>query len=159
MATAILIMFNTPERGHSNGVFKKQQFLHSQKLHTVVGQKYHPEWYFLTRPARTDTSSFFGIGILPISDLLGGQYFWSVLLIWRELLFSAKGGLAVSKRGPKPPFFSKRGPMPPFWGKKGFPPKKWYRNVPTDISFSIGMVNTKKSWPIPTEKYRFVIQL
>ncbi len=53
MATAILIVFNTPERGHSNGVFKKQQFLHSQKLRTVVGQKYHPEWYFLTRPART----------------------------------------------------------------------------------------------------------
>jgi hypothetical protein len=26
------------------------------------------------------TSSFFGIGILPVSDLLGGRYFWSVLL-------------------------------------------------------------------------------
>ncbi len=54
MATAILIVFNTPERGHSNGVFEKQQFLHSQKLHTVVGQKYHPEWYFLMRPAQTN---------------------------------------------------------------------------------------------------------
>ena len=53
MATAILIVFNMPERGHSNGVFEKQPFLHSQKLRTVVGQKYHPEWYFLTRPART----------------------------------------------------------------------------------------------------------
>jgi hypothetical protein len=52
MATAILIVFNVPERGHSNGVFEKQQFLHSQKLRTVVGQKYHPEWYFLTRPAQ-----------------------------------------------------------------------------------------------------------
>jgi hypothetical protein len=52
MATAILMVFNMPERGHSNGVFNKQQFLHSQKLRTVVGQKYHPEWYFLTRPAR-----------------------------------------------------------------------------------------------------------
>ncbi len=60
------------------------------------------------------TSSFFGIGILLVSDLLGGWYFWSVLLIWWELLFSAKGGLAVSKRGPVPPFFSKRGPVPPF---------------------------------------------
>jgi hypothetical protein len=60
------------------------------------------------------TSSFFGIGILPVSDLPGGQYFRSVLLIWRELLFSAKGGLAVSKRGPVPPFSSKRGPVPPF---------------------------------------------
>jgi hypothetical protein len=53
MATVILILFNAPERGLSNGVFKKQQCLHSQKLRTVVGQKYHPEWYFLTRPART----------------------------------------------------------------------------------------------------------
>ncbi len=45
MATAILIVFKTPECGHFNGVFEKQQFLHSQKLRTVVGQKYHPEWY------------------------------------------------------------------------------------------------------------------
>jgi hypothetical protein len=59
MATAILIVFNVPERGHSNGVFEKQQFLQSQKLRTVVGQKYHPEWYFLTRPAQT-------IGILVV---------------------------------------------------------------------------------------------
>jgi hypothetical protein len=51
MATAIMILFNVPERGHSNGVFEKQQCLHNQKLRTVVGQKYHPEWYFLTRPA------------------------------------------------------------------------------------------------------------
>ncbi len=64
---------------------------------------------------------FFGIGILRVSDLLGGRYFRSVLLIWRELLFSAKGGLAVSKRGPVPPFSSKRGHRPPFWGKKGCP--------------------------------------
>jgi hypothetical protein len=55
IATAILILFNTPERGHSSSVFEKQQCLHNQKLRTVVGQKYHPEWYFLTRPARTDT--------------------------------------------------------------------------------------------------------
>ncbi len=60
------------------------------------------------------TSSFFGIGILPVSDLFGGWYFRSVLLIWRELLFSAKGGLAVSKRGLVPPISSKRGPLPPF---------------------------------------------
>jgi hypothetical protein len=46
-------VFNTPERGHSNSVFEKQHFLHSQKLRSVVGQKYHPEWYFLTRPTRT----------------------------------------------------------------------------------------------------------
>ncbi len=55
MATAILILFNAPECEHSNGVFEKQQCLHNQKLRTVVGQKYHPEWYFLTRPTQTDT--------------------------------------------------------------------------------------------------------
>jgi hypothetical protein len=54
MATAILILFNAPERGHSNSVFQKQQCLHSQKLRTVLGQKYHPEWYFLTRPTQTN---------------------------------------------------------------------------------------------------------
>jgi hypothetical protein len=51
--TAILILFKAPECGHSNGVFEKQQCLHNQKLRTVVGQKYHPEWYFLMRPAQT----------------------------------------------------------------------------------------------------------
>ena len=57
MATAILIVFNTPERGHSNGVFEKQQFLHSQKLRTVVGQKYHhPGWVvLLAAPRPNDT--------------------------------------------------------------------------------------------------------
>ncbi len=92
---------------------------------------------------------FFGIGILPVSDSNGRSVFWSVLLIWRELLFSAKGGLAVSKRGP--------GPL--FEEKKGFPPKKWYQNVPTEISFGIGVVNTEKYPPIPTGKYQFNIQL
>ncbi len=67
MATAILIVFNTPEHGHSNGVFEKHQFLHSQKLRTVVGQKYRPEWYFLTRPARMikKKCSYKPIGALP----------------------------------------------------------------------------------------------
>jgi hypothetical protein len=65
------------------------------------------------------TSSFFGIGILPVSDLLGSWYFRLVLLIWRELLFSAKGGLAVSKRGPVPLFPQKGGQCPLFEGKRG----------------------------------------
>jgi hypothetical protein len=49
--------------------------------------------------------------------------------------------------------------VPPFRGKKGFPPKKRYQNVPTEISFHIGMVNTKRYRPIPTGKYRFDVQL
>jgi hypothetical protein len=68
------------------------------------------------------TSSFFGIGILPVSDLLG--YFRPVLIIWRELHFSAKGGLAVSKRGLVPPFYRKKGASAPFLREKGVPAKK-----------------------------------
>ncbi len=70
------------------------------------------------------TSSFFCISILPVSDLTGQLVFWLVLLVWRELLYSAKGGLAVSKRGPVPPFSLKKGASAPFLEKKGFPPKK-----------------------------------
>jgi hypothetical protein len=70
------------------------------------------------------TSSFFGIGILPVSDLIGRLVFWSVLLVWRELLFSAKGGLAVSKRGLVPPFFLKKGASALFLREKGVPVKK-----------------------------------
>ena len=49
----MLILFNPSKRGISIGVFKTPQFLHSQKLCTCLGQKYHLEWYFLMRPART----------------------------------------------------------------------------------------------------------
>jgi hypothetical protein len=64
-----------------------------------------PIWGFCEDGVRfyTNTSSFFGIGILPVSDLTGRSVFRSVLLVWWELLFSAKGGLAVSKRGPVQP--------------------------------------------------------
>jgi hypothetical protein len=70
------------------------------------------------------TSSFLGIGIFQESDLTGQSVFRSVLLVWRELLSSAKGGLGVSKWGLVPPFSLKKGPRPPFRGKKGFPPKQ-----------------------------------
>jgi hypothetical protein len=70
------------------------------------------------------TSSFFGIGILPVSDVTGRLVFRSVLLVWRELLFSAKGGLAVSKRGLVPPFSLKKGANAPFLREKGVPAKK-----------------------------------
>ena len=53
MATAMLILFNPSKRGISIGVFITPQFLHSQKLCTCLGQKYHLEWYFLMRPAQT----------------------------------------------------------------------------------------------------------
>jgi hypothetical protein len=67
---------------------------------------------------------FFGIGILPVSDLTGRSVFWLVLLVWRELLFSAKEGLAVSKRGPVPPFSLKKGTSAPILREKGVPAKK-----------------------------------
>jgi hypothetical protein len=94
--------------------------------------------------------SFFGVGILPLSDLTGRLVFWWVLLllVWRELLFTAKGGLAVSKRGPVPPFSLKKRASAPFLREKGVPAKKmipkctdqdflwyWYdkyQEIPTD---------------------------
>jgi hypothetical protein len=98
-------------------------------------------------------SSFFGIGILPVSDLTGWSVFWSVLLVWREILFSAKGGLAVSKRWPVPPFSLKKGASAPFLREKGVPTKKmipkctnrdlvWYRygkyrEIPTNTNRKI----------------------
>ena len=69
------------------------------------------------------TSSFFGIGILPVSDLTGRLVFWSVLLVWQELLVSAKGGLAGSKRGPVPSFSLKQGASAPLLREKGVPAK------------------------------------
>ncbi len=98
------------------------------------------------------TSSFFGIGILPVSDLLGGGYFRSVLLIWHELLFPRKRGWMYQKGGRCPLFPQKGGRCPLFEGKTSSRQKKWYRNVPTEISFGIGMENTKKYRPIPTGK-------
>jgi hypothetical protein len=57
-----------------------------------------------------------------------------VLLVWRELLFSTKGGLAVSKSWPVPPFSLKKGAGAPFLREKGVPAKK---NIPkcTDRDF------------------------
>jgi hypothetical protein len=98
------------------------------------------------------TSSFFGIGILPVLDLLGGQYFRLVLLIWRELLFSAKGGWLYQKGGQCPLFPQKGGRCPLFEGKgvpaKNMIPKRtnrdflWYRygkyqEIPTDTDRKI----------------------
>jgi hypothetical protein len=51
---------------------------------------------------------------LPVSDLTGRLVFWSVLLVWRELLFPQKGGWLYQKGGWCPLFPSKRGPVPPF---------------------------------------------
>ncbi len=58
-----------------------------------------------------------------------GRYI-SVLLSWREPLFSSKGGS-------RPPFW---GAQPPFWGKKGFlpnlqefPPNSLVLKIPTEI--------------------------
>jgi hypothetical protein len=56
----------------------------------------------------------------------------------------------------------KGGRAPPFLGKRGLPPIFFERLPPkllTEFSFGIGMVNTEKYRPIPTEKYRFGIQL
>ena len=41
MATAMLPLFEPAKRGNSDSVLKTQQSLHSQKLRTIVVQKYH----------------------------------------------------------------------------------------------------------------------
>ena len=104
---------------------------------------------------RGGTGSFFGIGILPVSDLLDFRYFGR----YRSPPFLYTSPLSsplFSKRGSS---FSKRGPLPPFWGKRGALPPFLYRNVPTEFSFGIGMVNTEKYRPNTDRKYRIGIQL
>jgi hypothetical protein len=100
------------------------------------------------------TSSFFGIGILPVSDLSGQSVFWSVLLVWRELLFTAKGGLAVSIRGLVPHFSFKKGASAPFLREKGVPAKKMIPKC-TDRDFlryrygKYQEIPTNTDWKIP----------
>ncbi len=101
--------------------------------------------------------------------------FWSVLLyigmyrsrvgkLWREHLFFfwkiPREFLFFAKEG------TKRGPMPPLLRKKGAPAnilrgshQSFEPKILTKFSFGIGMVNTKKYRPIPTEKYRLGMQL
>ena len=96
------------------------------------------------------TSSFFGVGILPVSDLLGGRYFRSLLLIWREL---RKRGAGCIEKGAGAPVFLKKGAGAPFLREKGVPAKKVipkctdqdflryrygkYREIPTDTDRKI----------------------
>ena len=49
----MLPLFEPATCENSDSVLKTQQNLHSQKLRTIVVQKYHLRWKFLTRPART----------------------------------------------------------------------------------------------------------
>jgi hypothetical protein len=73
-----------------------------------------------------------------------------------ESLLLHEGGWSVQKGGRSPPFLGKRGLPPIFWGA---PAKVLIPKIQTEFSFGIGMVNTKKYRPIPTEKYRLGMQL
>ncbi len=85
---------------------------------------------------------------------LGGRYFGWYYLFGGNSFFPQKGGwLAVSKRGPVPPFSLKKGASAPFLREKGVPAKKmipkctdrdflWYRygkyrEIPTDTNQKI----------------------
>ena len=72
----MLILFNPSKRGISIGVFITPQFLHSQKLCTCLGQKYHLEWYFLMRPTQT-------IFVLPPNhfDKVAVTFFHNVIVL------------------------------------------------------------------------------
>jgi hypothetical protein len=88
------------------------------------------------------TSSFFGIGILRVSDLL-------------DFLFRSVSIPPFFVYFPPflPPFFQKgvellkKGAIAPLLRKKGGTAPFLYRNVPTEFSFGIGMVNTEKYRP------------
>ncbi len=111
------------------------------------------------------TSSFFG----------KYRYFAGIRFTWRSVFpvgitnlagtpFSAKGGLAVSKRGPEPPIFLKKGARAPFLREKGVPAKKMipkctdrdfpryrygkYREIPTDTDRKIPMRYNSSNTPI-----------
>ncbi len=77
------------------------------------------------------TSRFFGISILPVSDLLGGQYFGQNQNFGGNHFFPEKGGLGPSKRGPTPPFCGKKGATAPLLRKKGMVNTDKYRPIPT----------------------------
>ena len=118
-----------------------------------------------------DTSHFFGIGISryqiqPVSVFFG-RYCCTVRFGGNTFLrfcgnsfiekfhgnsfFSSKGGRSVQRGGRGPPFLGKRG-LPPI--VLGAPAKILIPKILTEFSFGIGMVNTEKYRPIPTEKYR-----
>jgi hypothetical protein len=115
------------------------------------------------------TGSLAGIGILPVSDLFGRRYFRSVLLIWRELLFSAKGGAGCIKKGADAPFFLKKGAIASFLREIGFPAKKIipkytdrdflryrygkYREIPTDTDRKIPTRYTTLQISVPSGKH------
>jgi len=116
------------------------------------------------------SSHFFGIGIYPVSDTAGIGIFRSVLLyckLWREHIFKFLRELFFWKILWEFLFFfkrrvkcTKRGPRPPLLRKKGAPANllRGSRQIfdtekTTEFSFGIGMVNTEKYRPIPTEKY------
>ena len=56
---------------------------------------------------------FFGIGILPVSDLLGGQNFGRYQNFGENHFFPRKGGRAPQKGGQCPPFEEKKGSTAP----------------------------------------------
>ena len=95
---------------------------------------------------------FFGIGILPVSDLLGGQNFGRYQNFGENHFFPRKGGRAPQKGGQCPPFEEKKGSTAPLI------------LIETKFSFGvpmvcISMVNTKQHRPIPTGKYQFDVQI
>ena len=71
------------------------------------------------------TSSFFGIGILPVSDLVGGRYVFPVgITNLAGTPFFRKRGAGSMKKGAGAPFFLEKGAGAPFLREKGVPAKK-----------------------------------
>ena len=108
------------ERRRSNTTNQSVTYLKIQQLPVTCYNIYLTKCDITRVVYHGVTSSFFGIGILLVSDLLDFRYFGR----YRSPLFCilppfpppffTKRGLELSKRGPLPPFLGKRGALPPF---------------------------------------------
>jgi hypothetical protein len=77
-------------------------------------------------------------------------------MAYSQPLFLQKEG-KVYKEGAEAPPSQEKGGSRQFF--EGLPAKVLIPKILTEFSFGIGMVNTEKYRPIPTEKYRLGIQL
>ncbi len=111
---------------------------------------------------RGGSSHFFGNGIYryQVGSVFGIFIRYPSTPFLYHSPFFLKRGAGLLKKGAVAPLLRKKGGhFPPFEEKRGPLPPFWYQNVPAEFSVGISMVNTKKYWPIPTNKYQFGIQL
>ncbi len=117
---------------------------HRPQTDDTLNLSYYLTWLELYHGV---TSSFFGIGILLVSDLLGFWYFGryrSPPFLYRSPLFSSKGGQSSLKRGAIAPLLRKKGGNRPLFDTRTVPDRVFrrypygkYREIPTDTDQKI----------------------